>query len=336
MRLGAPTSGRREPPGRAEPQRSAMRLSTLETHPGDGRQPHFRLEVGHCRLAERPAVAEAAEGEKLRICLDRLAELLQTCGQDLQAMLRGSVEILPSASRFPDRCWARLVVNGACYATQNYRESPSTLVAEVIVRQEAAGWIEMGYLEPCPEAEHGPFTESERSLLHFMAALLSKTIERLRIDQQLRETVQQLQGDRASLEQANAALKSFFDNLEDERNQLRRSIAASVDKVVMPLVRTLEAQSQPADKPLVGLLRRSLEEIASPFADKLSRAFASLTPLEIGICRMIRDNLSTKEIAKIRHVAPATVARQREQIRRKLGITGSDANLATFLRAYME
>ncbi len=50
---------------------------------------------------------------------------------------------------------------------------------------------------------------------------------------------------------------------------------------------------------------------------------------------MICDHLTTKEIARIRHVSPSTVARQREQIRKKLGIAGSDTNLATHLRQFL-
>ncbi len=49
---------------------------------------------------------------------------------------------------------------------------------------------------------------------------------------------------------------------------------------------------------------------------------------------MIRSGLTTKEVARMRHVSPATVSRHREHIRRKLGLTNKDINLATYLQAY--
>ena len=101
------------------------------------------------------------------------------------------------------------------------------------------------------------------------------------------------------------------------------------------MLRVLEQEVPVDQKKYVALLRDNLEGITSPFADKLSRAFMSLTAVEIRICQMIRDGLTTKEIAEMRHVSPATVARQRERIRHKLGLTGTDANLATYLRTFL-
>jgi DNA-binding CsgD family transcriptional regulator len=48
---------------------------------------------------------------------------------------------------------------------------------------------------------------------------------------------------------------------------------------------------------------------------------------------MIRNGLSTKEIAQLRCISAATVRRHRENIRRKLGLRNRKANLATYLQA---
>jgi DNA-binding CsgD family transcriptional regulator len=61
------------------------------------------------------------------------------------------------------------------------------------------------------------------------------------------------------------------------------------------------------------------------------KKFATLAPAELQLCNMIRNGLPSKEIARIRHVSPVTVSRQRENIRRKLGITNTGINLTTFL-----
>jgi len=146
--------------------------------------------------------------------------------------------------------------------------------------------------------------------------------------------MEQIQAQHAALAQTNAAVQAVLARIEEERTDVRKAIVANVNKVLMPLLHALEVDVPARHKPAVALLRKSLEEITSPFADQLSRQFANLTPLEIRICRMLHDDLTSKEIAKIRHVSPATIARQRERIRRKLGLTGSDTNLNTFLRSH--
>ena len=83
------------------------------------------------------------------------------------------------------------------------------------------------------------------------------------------------------------------------------------------------------------MIKTNLEEITSPFISQLSNSYHSLTPIEITVCNMIRNGLRTKEIAQVRGVSNATVNRHRENIRRKLKITNSSVNLATYLQSSM-
>jgi DNA-binding CsgD family transcriptional regulator len=284
---------------------------------------------------DRPS-PDASDGWKRHLdFLGAFGQLAIRSGHSLEQMLEGLVRLLPCAWRYPEICCARAILHGQVFATPNYRESPWMLEGEIGVQGAPVCKLQVAYLAACPEADNGPFTHEERALLSFVATLLSKTVERLEAIQRLRETVEQLDLERGALQQANGALCAVLGRIDEERKATHRTIAASADKLVMPVVHALEAQVPPQIKPMVALLKTRLEEIASPFADNLSRTFASLTPLEISMCRMIRDNLTTKEIARIRHVSPSTVARQREQIRRKLGIANSDANLATYLRTFL-
>ena len=67
----------------------------------------------------------------------------------------------------------------------------------------------------------------------------------------------------------------------------------------------------------------------------MATVFASLSPVEIQICTMIRSGLATKEIAALRHISPITVHRHREHIRKKLGLTNRKVNLASYLNSMM-
>ena len=50
---------------------------------------------------------------------------------------------------------------------------------------------------------------------------------------------------------------------------------------------------------------------------------------------MIKNGLTTKEIAQLRHISIATVSRHREHIRKKLQIANKNINLATYLNTFM-
>jgi DNA-binding NarL/FixJ family response regulator len=159
--------------------------------------------------------------------------------------------------------------------------------------------------------------------------------KRIFAERDLHETNRQLTVERGALQEANAALRAVMARIEEEKRNIQRQIQANVEKVLMPMIYALTMEVPKAQRRYVELLRDNLEEITSPFIGQLSDVHRSLTPTEIGICNMIRNGLTSKEIAQTRGVSPATISRHRERIRRKLGITGSDTNLAGYLQGIM-
>jgi DNA-binding NarL/FixJ family response regulator len=295
----------------------------IEPRKATGRRRH-RIDVqGEADQAVRDELAKQTAFH------NGLQELLARCGGDKEAILQGVVDLLPDVCRYSEICAARLVFGDRTFATRNWRDAPWKKSADMPVHGRSAGTLEVVYLES------RAFTVAECALVRMMAIVLGKTVERLGALGELSDTVRQLELERASLQETNSALHVILGRIEADRKEIRRSIMLNVDNVIMPMVRSLEASVEPRDRRIVELLRKNLEEIASPFVDRISRAFTNLTPLEVSLCRMICDNLTSKEIARIRHVATATVARQRESIRRKLGIAGSETNLATYLRTFL-
>jgi len=140
---------------------------------------------------------------------------------------------------------------------------------------------------------------------------------------------------RARIEELNTAMRTVLARIEEEKREIHKDIQANVEKVLMPILHALAVEVPRAHRKYVDLLRDNLEDITSPFVNALSRKYASLTPTEIRTCKLIRDGLRTKEIARLRGVSSATVSRHREHIRRKLGIANSTVNLMTHLQATM-
>jgi DNA-binding NarL/FixJ family response regulator len=86
----------------------------------------------------------------------------------------------------------------------------------------------------------------------------------------------------------------------------------------------------------VEILKQNLEELVSPFTSGLARRHNKLTQTELQICKMIRNGMSSKDIAEMKQISPKTVNKQRENIRRKLALTNSQANLRTYLENFEE
>jgi DNA-binding CsgD family transcriptional regulator len=200
--------------------------------------------------------------------------------------------------------------------------------------EREVGSVEVYYLRKKPESDEGPFLKEERALIDAVAERLGRTAEWLAAEEQLRVAHGQLQIERKALQESNSALRTVLARIEDEKSNIKQAVVANVEKILLPILHALEAEIGPDQKGYARLLRYNLEEIASPLVDRLSRRALALTPTEVKICSMIKMGLTTKEIARIRHVAPATVSRQRESIRKKLGLGGKSINLATFLQTF--
>jgi DNA-binding CsgD family transcriptional regulator len=78
-------------------------------------------------------------------------------------------------------------------------------------------------------------------------------------------------------------------------------------------------------------LESNLKELGKKFGMALSK-FKELTPKEAQICNMIKNGLSTKEIAQFFKISGLTIGTHRTNIRKKLKISNHKANLAAYLQ----
>lgn len=257
-------------------------------------------------------------------CVYKIASLIEKFGNDIENILKGTVEIIPSSWQYPEITKAKVIVEEYEYVTEGYAHSNWNQKSNILINGTKAGYVEVCYLEEKPVIDEGAFLKEERMLIDAIAERLGRACERVRIADQLKT-------EQEALKNKNIALSEMLAKINEEKQDIKDSINSNVEKILLPIIYDLENQLPTGNQKSLQLLKNSLVEITSPFINKISNAVLSLTPTELQICNMIKSGLKTKAISQLRHISPSTVNRHRERIRKKLGITNEDINLATYL-----
>jgi len=320
-------------------------MSDEETSPSPTEEPRLPFPSKDLALLWRipfpseiePEKVEAALRERIKElnCLYGVSQLAERHLYSLDDLLQELVNFLPYSWQYPEITCARILFKGKTYTSDRFKVTNWRQSSRLYMYHEAVGECDIFYLEECPPADEGPFLKEERALLDAVAEQIGNIATRISADLELQETNRQLTLERKALQESNTALRVVLARIEQEKEEIQQDIKTNVEKILIPILEALALQLPQAQLNYVGMLRTNLEEITSPFIGHLSSSYRSLTPTEITICNMIRNGARTKEIAQMRGVAVSTINRHREHIRRKLNITNSDTNLATYLESSM-
>lgn len=292
------------------------------------------------RLEEQVSLREKIKDEKSQIehslrervkelnCLYQVTELIEKHVENITDGLQGIADLLPISWQYPEVACGCVLFKDRIFKSSPFSESKWLQSAPIYETSEKIGEVRVYYIKKMPEIDEGPFLKEERLLINAVAKHIGKAVERI-------NAKKELEVERESLKNMNITLREVLSRIKDEQKEAGRSIQANADKVIIPILHALENDVSQEQKKYITLIKKNFEEITSPFISQLSQEFMSLTPSEIQICNMIKNGLSTKEIAKLRHISQATVNRHREHIRKKLAIQNRKVNLSTFLRTYM-
>ena len=168
-------------------------------------------------------------------------------------------------------------------------------------------------------------------------ALLQKVYLRRALEEKLNETLVQLEmrvsNRTRELEETNTALCVLLSSLDDERKNRDHEIVEQVRGRVLPYLDKVRVQlaGDEAQYVYLELAEKNLNKITSSLSDKLTDAFAVMTPTEIEIAQMVMFGKTTKDIANALSRETSTVDFHRNNIRRKLGLERRDQNLRSHL-----
>lgn len=269
-------------------------------------------------------------------CLYGIAQLADRHSDSVEDLLQDLVGFLPFSWQYPEIACVRIMFKGRAFKSSGFKVTKWRQSSQIFMYNEPVGEVAIFYLEERPPQHEGPFLREERVLLDALAGRIGVAAMRISAELELQELNKQLILERQALQEANAALRSVLARIEEEKQKIYMDIRANVDKVLIPILHELSLHLPQTHRKYGEMLRTNLQNIASPFANHLSRNYLSLTSTEVKICNMIQSGLQTKEIAQIRGVSVGTINRHREHIRRKLKIANNNINLMTFLQSNME
>jgi len=192
-------------------------------------------------------------------------------------------------------------------------------------------FVRGGRAVPC-ELKASPWRDSRGRVVGVLEAFrdLSDLAE---LEDELEISSHELRIQVEMVRQKSDALKEVLDQISSDKSSLGFHIRKQVEIAVLPQLKYLQSKCGPTEKRHLKLIRKALDEITSPFAQRLDAQKASLSARESEICNLIVQGMSTKEIAENLGTSPGTVEQQRKRIRKKLGISGCKSNLESYLRS---
>lgn len=258
-------------------------------------------------------------------CLYEMARLAER-HDSLEGFLKCLVDFLPQSWRYAEVACSRIVFQGHVFESKGFEQTEWGQSAQIRVDSEVVGQVTVIYREERPVADEGPFLKEERTLLEGIALRIGEIAIRIMAQQERML-------ERKSLQEVNAALRIVLSNIEEEKKRIYDTMQLNIDKVIMPILHSLMPVIGKEKQKYLDILKSSLEEITSPYTSQVINRFHSLTSTEVNICNMIRNGLTTKDIAALRGISTDTVSRHRERIRRKLKITNQKVNLTAYLQS---
>ena len=131
-------------------------------------------------------------------CLYAISDLREKQDISLEETLQGTVDLIPPGWQYSEITCARIILEGQIFTTNNFEETIWKQASDIIVHGDRIGTLEICYLEEKPQRDEGPFLKEERNLINAIAQRLGRIVERVRVEEALRENEERFRSISAS------------------------------------------------------------------------------------------------------------------------------------------
>jgi PAS domain S-box-containing protein len=135
--------------------------------------------------------------------------------------------------------------------------------------------------------------------------------------------------------ETNKAISVLARNIDKNRQETENTIANMINSNIMPIIKDLR-KSKSVDGFHSGLdvLTTHLQSLTNDLIGDMNM-LVSLTPTEMRVATMIKNGLTSQDIADKLYISLHTAKTHRRNIRRKLNVQNSGINLTSYLRSIM-
>jgi len=175
----------------------------------------------------------------------------------------------------------------------------------------------------------GPLCDSNGNCIGAIETVREIT-ERKQMELALKKREADLKAKTHELEDLNAALRVLLKQRNEDQKVLEENVLYNIKLLILPHIEKLKGKIDAGSRSYINVLESNLKDIMTPFAQKMSVQFLSLTNREVQIANLIKEGLSTKEIANFLNVSESAINLHRYRIRHKLSLTKGH-NLRSYL-----
>ncbi len=252
----------------------------------------------------------------------------------IDAMLHGKKINLFETRRFTkDGRLLDVQISSTLYLDQSGNPSGNIVTLRDISARKVAERVLYNYqnqLEELVEERTGALGKANRKLG-------IEIEERKRAETALRQREKEQRAQARHLEEVNTALKVLIKQREIDKTELQENVLSNVRELVIPYLNKIKKNRlNTRQLTMLSILESNLNNIISPFINKLSTKYFNFTPTEIRVANLIKEGKTNKEIAEVLLISKNTVLFHRYNIRTKLQIKNTRANLRSRLLNFDE
>jgi len=169
----------------------------------------------------------------------------------------------------------------------------------------------------------------------YLEGIVEDVTERKRAEEALIKSERETRLQAVEVVETNTTLKVLLNTMEKDQEELKERFLTNIKEQVLPYLEKLKTRPLPElEKGYVRMAEDNLNEIASPFVQKLTSSYLNLTKKEIQIAALVREGKTSKEIADLLNAKKRVIEFHRENIRAKLGLKNKKGSLAILLRSF--
>ena len=125
-------------------------------------------------------------------CLYDIAYIVERPGTTLDELCQEVVNLLPPAWQYPEITCARVTLGDKEFRTDNFKAAEWKQSANINIKGQKEGTVEVYYLEARPKINEGPFLKEERLLIDVVAGRLGKIMEQMQAEAELKSSEERL------------------------------------------------------------------------------------------------------------------------------------------------